>query len=78
LSYFMAYPVMSSRVKTCTSKFLCLGHPVITVGKGRGSSVQVEAVVDEWRSSTQDMDISYVGIVMTWLIQVSEKARKPG
>jgi hypothetical protein len=74
----MAYPVMSSRVKTCTSKFLCLSHPVITVGKGRGSSVQVKAVVDEWRSSTHGMDISYVDIATTWSIQVSEKARKPG
>ena len=62
----------------CTSKFLCLGHPVITAGKGRGSSVQVKAVEDEWRSSTQDMGISYVGIATNWSIQASEKARKPG
>ena len=52
----------------CTSKFLCLGHPVITAGKGRGSSVQVKAVVDEWQSSSQDMGISYVEIVTIWVI----------
>jgi hypothetical protein len=33
------------------------------VESGLGLSVQAKAVVDEWRCSIQDMDISYVGIV---------------
>jgi hypothetical protein len=47
LSYSMAYPVMSSRVKMCTSKFLCPGHFVIMAESVHGSSARARAVVDE-------------------------------